>query len=157
MNWVKSFGAVLGILVVSLFLFQGCTSSTSSTGSGSGSISKIQVIPAASSLQASTQTSGTDAAGNTVYTYTWSSTFITIIVRDNNGNLVPAGTVVNIACGAGYLGEGDPTGLGSSITVTTDANGQVQVKYTAGLTTGTASISAIFQGNSGSTTITITQ
>jgi len=144
MNLGKSFGAVLGILVVSLFLFQGCTSST---GSNSGGSVPIQVLPAASSLQASQNNGGA---------FAWSSTFITVIVRDNNGNLVPAGTPVTITCGAGYLGEGDPTtGLGSSINVTTDSNGQVQVKYTAGFTTGIATISAISQGKSGSATITI--
>lgn len=144
MNLVKSFGAVVGILVISLILFQGCTSSKDSTSSGSGSILRVQIIPAASFLQHSTSS-------------TWSSTFITVIVRDSNGNLAPAGTVVDIACGGGYLGDGDPAGLGSSITVTTDANGQVQVRYTAPITTtGTVTISAISLGNSGSTIITIT-
>jgi hypothetical protein len=150
MNLVKKFGAVWGLLVVCLILFQGCTSSTDSTSSGSGSNSRVQVISAASSLQAS-QATTTDPI-----IYTWSSTFITVIVRNNNGNLVPAGTSVTIACGAGYLGDTpDATNPISSITVTTDSNGQVQVKYTAGFTTGTASISAISQGNYGSTTITI--
>lgn len=151
MNLVKSFGAVLGVLLISLILFQGCTSSTNSTSSGSGTIPRVQVISAASSLQAS-QASETDPVVNT-----WSSTFITVIVRDNNGNLVPAGTPVNITCGAGFLGDTpDATNPVNSITVTTDSNGQVQVKYTAGFTAGIASISAISQGNSGSATITIT-
>ncbi len=146
MNLKKSFGTVVGILAVSLFLFQGCNSPTGS--SGSGSIPRVLVIPAAPSLQASQY-------NNNVYT--WSSTYITVIVRDNNGNLVPAGTPVSITCGAGYLGDGDPiaNGLGSSITVTTDSTGQVQVKYTAGFTTGTATISAYSQGNSGKASITI--
>ena len=150
MNLVKSFGAVSGILVISLILFQGCTSSTDSTSSGSGSISRIQVVPAAASVQAS-QASDTDPI-----VYTWSSTFITVIVRDSAGNFVPAGTPVTIACGAGYLGDTpNPADPVSSLTVTTGSNGLVQVKYTAGFTTGTASISAISQGNYGSTTITI--
>ncbi len=150
MNLVKSFGAVLGILVISLILFQGCTSSTGSTSSGSGSLPRVQVIPAASSLQAS-QGTDTDPVVNT-----FSSTFITVIVRDSNGNLVPAGIPVNITCGAGFLGDTpDATNPINSITVNTDSNGQVQVKYTAGFTSGTASISATSQGNSGSTTITI--
>ena len=149
MNLVKSFGAVLGSLAISLILFQGCTSSTGSSSSGSGSILRVQVIPAASSLQAS-QASETDPI-----VYTWSSTFITVIVRDSNGNLVP-GVPVNITCGAGFLGDTpDPTNPVNSITVNTNSNGQVQVKYTAGFTSGTASISVISQGNSGSTTITI--
>jgi len=141
MNLNKKFIAVLGTMVFVLALFQGCTSSTSTTSSGSGSISRIQVIPAASSMQASSDG-------------TWSSTFITVIVRDNNGNLAPAGTSVTIACGAGFLG--DPSDRQASLTVTTDSNGQVQVKYTAGFTPGTASISATSLGNYGSTTITIT-
>lgn len=157
MNLVKSFGVVFGILVISLIIFQGCTSSTGSTSSGSGSISRIQVLPAASSLQASQRSTVTDpVTGTTDYTYTWSSTFITVIVKDSNGNFVPAGTPVTIACGAGYIGDiPDPENPASSITVTTDSNGQVQVKYTAGFTKGTASISAISQGNYGSATITI--
>jgi len=140
MNLMKSFGAVLGILVVSLFLFQGCTSPTSSSSSG---FLRVQVIPAVSSLQPSTAD-------------TPSSTFITVIVRDSNGNLVPAGIPVTITCGAGYLGEVNSTDLLSSITINTDSNGMVQVRYTAGLATGTATISAISQGNSGSATIKIT-
>ncbi len=124
MNLVKSFGAVLGSLAISLILFQGCTSSTGSSSSGSGSISRIQVIPAASSLQAS-QASETAPV-------TWSSTFITVVVRDNNGNLVPAGIPVNITCGAGFLGDTpDAANPINSITVDTNSNGQVQVKYTA--------------------------
>ena len=145
---MKSFGAVLGILVISLILFQGCTSSTNSTTSGSGSLPRVQIIPAASSLQAS----GPSATDPTLTIF--SSTFITVIVRDSNGNPVPAGIPVNITCGAGFLGDTPEASL-NSITVNTNSNGQVQVKYTAGFTTGTASISATSQGNSGSTTITI--
>ncbi|MGA3086040.1 MAG: hypothetical protein ABSE95_14805 [Thermodesulfobacteriota bacterium] len=144
MNVVKSFGAVLGILVVSLFLFQGCNSSTGSSGSGLIQ-QRVQVIPAVSSLKASDVTNSN-----------LSSTFITVIVKDSNGNFVPAGTPVTITCGAGFLGNVNSTDLVSSITVTTDSNGMVQVRYTAGYTTGTATISAVSQGNSGSATITIT-
>ena len=150
MNLVKSFGAVLVSLAISLILFQGCTSSTGSSSSGSGSLSRVQVISAASSLQAS-HASETDPVVNT-----FSSTFVTVIVRDNNGNLVPAGVPVNITCGSGFLGDTpDATNPVNSITLNTNSNGQVQVKYTAGFTSGTASISATSQGNSGSTTITI--
>ena len=134
MNLVKSFGAVLGSLAISLILFQGCTSSTGSSSSGSGSLSRVQVIPAASSLQASKQSTVKDPVTDD-FIYTFSSTFITVIVRDNNGNLVPAGAPVNITCGPGFLGDTpDATNPISSITVTTDSNGQVQVKYTAGFT-----------------------
>lgn len=156
MQIIKKFAAVWGVLAVALIFSQGCTSSSGSSSSGSGSISRIQVIPAAASLQASQKSDVVDSSGNTTTQYTWSSTFVTVIVRDSGGNRVPAGTSVTIACGAGYLGDNpsvtDPV---SSITLTTDANGQVQVKYTAGFTTGTASISATSQGNYGSATITI--
>jgi hypothetical protein len=160
MNLVKSFGAVLGTLAISLILFQGCTSSTGSSSSGSGSLPRVQVTPAASSLQASQQSTVKDpVTGN--FTNIFSSTFITVIVRDNNGNLVPAGTPVNITCGAGFLGDTpDVSNPISSITVSTDSNGQVQVKYTApflppSLSSETATISATSQGNFGSATITI--
>lgn len=146
---------ICGCLLILSFLFQGCTSSTGSSSSGSsGSITRIQVSTAASSLQASQKT--TDSTG-AIIQVTFSSTFITIVVRDNNGNLVPAGTPVNITCGAGFLGDNpDASNPVSSLTLTTNANGQVQVKYTAGFTVGTASISAASLGNSGSTSITIT-
>jgi hypothetical protein len=157
MNLVKSFGAVVGIFLISLILFQGCTSPTASTSSGSGSIVRIQVLPAASTLQASQTTQISNPDGSTSSYITWSSTYVTVIVRDGNGNLAPAGIPVNITCGAGYLGDNpDVTNPISSITINTNSNGQVQVKYTAGFTSGTASISATSQGNYGSATITIT-
>lgn len=150
MDLVKNLGAVLGILLISFILFQGCTSSTGSTSSGSSTMQRVQVVSAASSLQAS-KASDTDPALNI-----WSSTFVTVTVRDNNGNLVPAGVPVNITCGAGFLGDTpDASNPVNTITVNTDSNGQVQVKFTAGFTSGTASISATAQGNSGSTTVTI--
>jgi hypothetical protein len=152
MNLVKSFGAVSGILVISLILFQGCTSSTGSTSSGSGSIPRVQVISAASSMQTSTATQISDSI-----IYTWSSTFITVVVRDVNGNPVPAGIPVNIVCGDGYLGDNpDVNNQISFVTINTNSNGQVQVRYSACFCAGTASISATSQGNYGSTTIKIT-
>jgi hypothetical protein len=151
MNWLKSFGTALGILVISLILFSGCTSSTGSTSSGSSLLPRVQVNSAASTLQAS-QASDTDPI-----VYTWSSTFITVTVRDANGNLVPAGVPVDVTCGAGYLGDNpDASNPISFITASTNSNGQVLVRYTAGFTAGTASISAASQGNYGSTTIKIT-
>jgi hypothetical protein len=151
MNLLKNLGALIGIGVVSLILFPGCTSSTNSTSSGSGLVTRIQVIPAANSLQASQQTT-TDPV-----TYIWSSTFITVIVRDPNGNPVPAGIPVTVSCGAGFLGEiPDPANPISSVTLTTGSNGQGQVKYTAGFIPGFASISAVSLGNYGSAPITIT-
>ncbi len=162
MNLVKKIGTVLGTLLVSMILFQGCTSSsTGSTSSGSGSISRIQVLPAASSLQASQITQITNPDGSTSSSIIWSSTYVTVIVLDGNGNSAPAGTPVNISCGAGFLGDTpDETNPISSITVYTNANGQVQVKYTAPflpetLNSETATISAISQGNYGSAIITI--
>lgn len=151
----KITGTICGCLLTLSFLFQGCTSSTgSSSSSSSGPITRIQISTAASSLQASQKT--TDSTG-AIIQVTFSSTFITIVVRDNNGNLVPAGTPVNITCGAGFLGDNpDASNPVSSLTLLTNANGQVQVKYTAGFTVGTASISAASLGNSGSTSITIT-
>lgn len=159
MNQIKKYGIIGVILIPFLLFLQGCTSSTGSSSSGaSGSITRIQILTAASSLQASQQSNTTDSSGNTTTLYTWSSTFTTVVVRDNGGNLVPAGVPVNIVCGAGFLGDiPDPANPVSSISLLTNGNGQVQVKYTAGFTTGTASISATALGNSGSTTISIVQ
>jgi hypothetical protein len=154
MTLMKKFLAASGILAAALVLSLGCTSSTGSSTSGSSiSVPRIQITIPASSLQASQRTTDTSGA---IIQVTWSSTFVTVIVRDNSGNLVPAGTSVNIACGAGFLGNNpDANNPVSSLTVTTNANGQAQVQYTAGFTTGTATISATSSGNSGSVSITI--
>ncbi len=157
MSLIKKLTGLLWALAIALAFSQGCTSSTgSSSSSGSGStIGRIQVLPATPSLQAS-QTQSILINGNSGIVPIWSSTSITIIVHDNNGNIPPSGTPVNILCGAGYLGDNpDINNPISSITLTTNGNGQVQVKYTAGFTTGTASISATALGNSGSATISI--
>lgn len=142
MNLVKSFGAVLGILVISLFLFQGCTFPTGSTaggssGTGAGWTITIQI--------------GTNPLPFTGY----STTTVMATVRDSNGAPAPKGTnVCFTAVLNGFLKSGSTTLYASVCEGTTNDLGQSIQVYSAQISAGDDPIEVSSQGVIARTIIT---
>jgi len=161
MNLVKKFGAVLGPLVVSLVLFQGCTSSTSSTsssGSGTGTGWTISIT-----------TSKNSASSSALEVVA-----VIVTVKDSSGAAAPKETQICISASrGGFLSTTDSTVSNTVVAArcssTTTDDGQVNVFYLpavmstdstgtqtqVAISTGPDTISASSKGIIRSTTIDV--
>ena len=149
---------VLGVFGSFLLLLAlGCSQNSSSssgttTGSGgysggSGSGWLVTVSPAQTTLPISIFTS---------QFVTLSTTTVVIAVRDSSGAFPPESSVVSLTCSSGAFGFVGPDYsrpiTSKSVTI---IRGQAVVDFTAGTVEGLASINALFQGVTGTATITI--
>ncbi len=148
---------VLGVFGSFLLLLTlGCSQNSSSssgttTGSGgysggSGSGWVVTVTPAQTTLPVSVFSS----------IVTLSTTTVVIAIRDSSGAFPPESSVVSLTCSSGAFGF---AGTDYSRPVTSKSvtiiRGQAVVDFIAGATQGLASINALFQGVSGTATISI--
>jgi hypothetical protein len=139
-----------------LLLALGCSQNSSSssgttTGSGgysggSGSGWVVTVTPAQTTLPVSVISS----------IVTLSTTTVIIAVRDSSGAFPPESSVVSLTCSSGAFGFVGPDYsrpiTSKSVTI---IRGQAVVDFIAGTVEGLASINALFQGVTGTATITI--
>jgi hypothetical protein len=137
-----------------LLLALGCSQNSSSssgttTGSGgysggSGSGWVVTVTPSQTTLPVS------------VFSSTLSTTTVIITVRDSSGAFPPESSVVSLTCSSGAFGFVGPDYsrpiTSKSVTI---IRGQAVVDFIAGIVEGLASINALFQGVTGTATITI--